>query len=58
MVVTSSRPFGRRGEVFGPAVPEWREPLLSFEHEAAYEYAFADGALPGLLPARDGRFTQ
>lgn len=39
--------------VGNPAVPEWMDPLISFEHEATYEYVFAIGAVPGLLQTRD-----
>jgi transcriptional regulator with XRE-family HTH domain len=35
--------------VDNPAVPDWMDPLLSFEHEAGYEYGFANGFVPGLL---------
>ncbi|WP_407564693.1 helix-turn-helix domain-containing protein [Streptomyces sp. 184] len=38
--------------VGNPAVPEWMDPLVSFEHEATYEHVFANGFVPGLLQTR------
>ncbi|WP_052857029.1 MULTISPECIES: helix-turn-helix domain-containing protein [Streptomyces] len=35
------------------AVPEWIDPLVSFEHEAEYEHLYANTAIPGLLQTRD-----
>nr|WSY52313.1 helix-turn-helix domain-containing protein [Streptomyces sp. NBC_00886] len=35
------------------AVPEWLDPLVSFEHEAAYEHVFANTVIPGLLQTRE-----
>ncbi|WP_190093235.1 helix-turn-helix domain-containing protein [Streptomyces melanogenes] len=37
----------------GAAVPEWLHPLVSLEHEAQYESAFAPSVVPGLLQTRD-----
>lgn len=34
------------------AVPEWLDPLVSFEHEAAYEHVYANSVVPGLLQTR------
>ncbi|MFG2582324.1 helix-turn-helix domain-containing protein [Streptomyces malaysiensis] len=34
------------------AVPEWMDPLVSFEHEAAYEHVYANTVVPGLLQTR------
>ncbi|WP_326802812.1 helix-turn-helix domain-containing protein [Streptomyces sp. NBC_01788] len=31
------------------AVPEWMDPLVSFEYAAAYEHVFANSVVPGLL---------
>jgi transcriptional regulator with XRE-family HTH domain len=35
------------------AVPEWLDPLVSFEHAAAYEHVFANSVIPGLLQTKD-----
>ncbi|MEE4595379.1 helix-turn-helix transcriptional regulator [Streptomyces sp. DSM 41524] len=35
------------------AVPEWLDPLVSFEHEAEYEHLYANTVIPGLLQTRD-----
>ncbi|WP_447039267.1 helix-turn-helix domain-containing protein [Streptomyces sp. DSM 118878] len=35
------------------AVPEWMDPLVSFEHEAAYEHVYANTVVPGLLQTRE-----
>ncbi|MGY0058982.1 helix-turn-helix domain-containing protein [Streptomyces sp. LZ34] len=35
------------------AVPEWLDPLVSFEHEAEYEHLYANSVIPGLLQTRD-----
>jgi hypothetical protein len=35
------------------AVPGWMDPLVSFEHEAAYEHVFANTVIPGLLQTRE-----
>lgn len=35
------------------AVPEWLDPLVSFEHAAAYEHVFANTVIPGLLQTRE-----
>ncbi|MFF0671841.1 helix-turn-helix domain-containing protein [Streptomyces tendae] len=35
------------------AVPEWLDPLVSFEHQAAYEHVFANTVIPGLLQTRE-----
>ncbi|MFG2139472.1 helix-turn-helix domain-containing protein [Streptomyces sp. NPDC048650] len=35
------------------AVPEWMDPLVSFEHEAEYEHLYANTVIPGLLQTRD-----
>jgi transcriptional regulator with XRE-family HTH domain len=35
------------------AVPEWMDPLVSFEHEAAYEHVYANTVIPGLLQTRE-----
>ncbi|MEU4846424.1 DUF5753 domain-containing protein [Streptomyces gilvosporeus] len=35
------------------AVPEWIDPLVSFEHEAEYEYLYANTVIPGLLQTRE-----
>lgn len=35
------------------AVPEWLDPLVSFEHEAAYEHVFANTVIPGLLQTKE-----
>ncbi|MFE2446824.1 helix-turn-helix domain-containing protein [Streptomyces melanosporofaciens] len=34
------------------AVPEWIDPLVSFEHEAEYEHVYANNVVPGLLQTR------
>ncbi|MGO4423401.1 Scr1 family TA system antitoxin-like transcriptional regulator, partial [Streptomyces sp. MCAF7] len=34
------------------AVPEWMDPLVSFEQEAAYEHVYANNVVPGLLQTR------
>ncbi|MFE0739617.1 helix-turn-helix domain-containing protein, partial [Streptomyces sp. NPDC058855] len=34
------------------AVPEWMDPLVSFEYAAAYEHVFANSVIPGLLQTR------
>ncbi|WP_405537720.1 helix-turn-helix domain-containing protein [Streptomyces sp. NBC_00075] len=34
------------------AVPEWLDPLVSFEHEAAYEHVYANSVVPGLLQTK------
>ncbi|UNO44091.1 helix-turn-helix transcriptional regulator [Streptomyces sp. MST-110588] len=34
-------------------VPEWLDPLVSFEHEAAYEHLYANTVVPGLLQTKD-----
>ncbi|MEU0812251.1 helix-turn-helix transcriptional regulator [Streptomyces sp. NPDC005970] len=34
------------------AVPEWLDPLVSFEHEAEYEHLYANTVIPGLLQTR------
>lgn len=34
------------------AVPEWLDPLVSFEHEAAYEHVYTNSVVPGLLQTR------
>jgi hypothetical protein len=33
-------------------VPEWMDPLVSFEQEAAYEHVYANNVVPGLLQTR------
>jgi DNA-binding XRE family transcriptional regulator len=38
--------------VSNSAVPEWMDPLVSFEHEAAYEHVYANTVVPGLLQTR------
>lgn len=35
------------------AVPTWMDPLVSFEHEAAYEHVYANTVVPGLLQTRE-----
>ncbi|WP_328506986.1 helix-turn-helix domain-containing protein [Streptomyces sp. NBC_00391] len=35
------------------AIPEWMDPLVSFEHAAAYEHVFANTVVPGLLQTRE-----
>ncbi|MFC9424527.1 helix-turn-helix domain-containing protein [Streptomyces sp. NPDC056987] len=35
------------------AVPEWMDPLVSFEQEAQYEYVYASTVIPGLLQTRE-----
>ncbi|MPY45963.1 helix-turn-helix domain-containing protein [Streptomyces phyllanthi] len=35
------------------AVPEWLDPLVSFEHAAAYEHVFANSVIPGLLQTEE-----
>ncbi|MGW3644949.1 helix-turn-helix domain-containing protein [Streptomyces sp. NPDC000878] len=35
------------------AVPEWLDPLVSFEHEAAYEHVYANSVVPGLLQTKE-----
>lgn len=35
------------------AVPEWMDPLVSFEHAAAYEHVFANTVIPGLLQTKE-----
>lgn len=35
------------------AVPEWMDPLVSFEHEAEYEHLCANTVIPGLLQTRE-----
>lgn len=35
------------------AVPEWMDPLVSFEHEAEYEHLYANTVIPGLLQTRE-----
>ncbi|MGV2920094.1 helix-turn-helix domain-containing protein [Streptomyces alfalfae] len=35
------------------AVPEWMDPLVSFEHETAYEHVYANTVVPGLLQTRE-----
>ncbi|MFI9041630.1 helix-turn-helix transcriptional regulator [Streptomyces sp. NPDC053726] len=37
----------------GGGVPEWLHPLVSLEHEADAENAFANSVMPGLLQTRD-----
>ncbi|WP_229868608.1 helix-turn-helix domain-containing protein [Streptomyces chryseus] len=37
----------------GGAVPEWLHPLVSLEHEADHETAFAPSVVPGLLQTAD-----
>lgn len=37
----------------GAGVPEWMHPLVSLEHEATEENAFANSVMPGLLQTRD-----
>ncbi|GAA1063475.1 MULTISPECIES: helix-turn-helix domain-containing protein [Streptomyces violaceusniger group] len=34
------------------AVPEWIDPLVSFEHESEYEHVYANNVVPGLLQTR------
>ncbi|GAA3372359.1 helix-turn-helix transcriptional regulator [Streptomyces sannanensis] len=35
------------------AVPEWMDPLVSFEQEAEYEHVYANTVIPGLLQTRE-----
>ncbi|MGW3725816.1 helix-turn-helix domain-containing protein [Streptomyces sp. NPDC000851] len=35
------------------AVPEWMDPLVSFEYAAAYEHVFANSVIPGLLQTKE-----
>ncbi|MFF4604500.1 helix-turn-helix domain-containing protein [Streptomyces sp. NPDC001339] len=35
------------------AVPEWMDPLVSFEHESEYEHLYANTVIPGLLQTRE-----
>ncbi|WP_240797602.1 helix-turn-helix transcriptional regulator [Streptomyces sp. F001] len=35
------------------AVPEWMDPLVSFEYAAAYEHVFANSVVPGLLQTKE-----
>ncbi|MBB6437557.1 hypothetical protein HNQ79_004058 [Streptomyces candidus] len=35
------------------AVPQWMDPLVSFEAEAQYEHLYANTVIPGLLQTRD-----
>ncbi|MDO0914306.1 helix-turn-helix transcriptional regulator [Streptomyces sp. DT2A-34] len=35
------------------AVPQWMDPLVSFEYAAAYEHVFANSVIPGLLQTKE-----